>query len=390
VTAAATGREPTSATGPGRASAPPLRVAVDATSLLGVRTGVSRVTSGLLDELAHRPDVTVSAYAVTWRGRERLGAALPPSVRAAPRPFPARLTRWSWPRFRWPSVEGWTGPVDVVHATNYVAPPARVPVLVSVHDLSFVRFPELCTGDAARYPRLVQVAIDRGAVIHTDSAFVAAEVRDHYGITEDRVVHVAPGLDEAPGGDARRGRSLAGHERYVLAVGTVEPRKNFPALVAAFDAMAADESDVALVIAGPDGWGVAELDEAVDRAGHGDRIRRLGWLEDTARRDLLAGAAALAYPSLYEGFGFPPLEAMQAGVPVVASTAGSLPEVLGDAAVLVDPADVDALAAALARVTGVEAVATDLVRRGRTRAAGYRWDRAAEAFVATYQRVAAT
>ncbi|HWW43561.1 MAG TPA: hypothetical protein VN180_00660, partial [Acidimicrobiia bacterium] len=147
MTAAATGREPTSATGPGRASAPPLRVALDATSLLGVRTGVSRVTSGLLDELAHRPDVTVSAYAVTWRGRERLGAALPPSVRAAPRPFPARLTRWSWPRLRWPSVEGWTGPVDVVHATNYVAPPARVPVLVSVHDLSFVRFPELCTGD---------------------------------------------------------------------------------------------------------------------------------------------------------------------------------------------------------------------------------------------------
>ena len=380
--------DPTSdSDGNGRAASS-LRVAVDATSLLGVRTGVSRVTSGLLGELARRPEVTVSAYAVTWRGRERLGAAVPRSVRAAPRPFPARLTRWSWPRLRWPSVEGWTGPVDVVHATNYVAPPARVPVLVSVHDLGFVRFPELCTGDVARYPRLVQVAIDRGAAVHTDSAFVASEVREHYGLPEDRVVHVAPGLDETTGGDARRGRALAGCERYVLAVGTVEPRKNLPVLVAAFDALAREEPDVWLVVAGPDGWGVAEFTEAVDRARHRHRIRRIGWLEDAARGDLLAGAAVLAYPSRYEGFGFPPLEAMQAGIPVVASTAGSLPEVLGDAAVLVHPADVDGLAAALTRVVGDEALAADLVRRGRARADGYRWDRAAEAFVATYQRLA--
>ena len=176
----------------------------------------------------------------------------------------------------------------------------------------------------------------------------------------------------------------------MLAVGTLEPRKNLPTLVAAFDAMAAEEPDVALVIGGPDGWGAAEFNAAVNRASHRDRIRRLGWLEDGARGDLLAGAAALAYPSRYEGFGFPPLEAMQAGVPVVASTAGSLPEVLGDGAVLVDPDDVDALAAALGRVVRDEALANELTRRGRARADGYRWDRAAEAFVATYQRVAAT
>ncbi|HEV2311328.1 MAG TPA: glycosyltransferase family 1 protein [Acidimicrobiia bacterium] len=366
-----------------------LRVAVDATSLLGVRTGVSRVTSGLLAGIADRPEVAVTAYAVTWRGRQGLAEELPPAVRAAPRAFPARLTRWSWPRVRWPSVEGWTGPVDVVHATNYVAPPAHAPVLVSVHDLSFVRFPELCTGDAARYPRLVQVAIDRGAFVHTDSAFVAEEVRDHYGLTADRVVHVAPGLDAAALGDGGRGRTLAGSARYVLAIGTVEPRKNLPALVRAFDAVAAYEPDVSLVVAGPDGWGMAEFTDAVEGAVHRDRIRRLGWLEDAARRDLLAGAAVLAYPSRYEGFGFPPLEAMQAGVPVVASTAGSLPEVLADAAVLVDAADEDALAGALARVLREEALAEDLVRRGRARAAEFRWDRAAEQFVKTYQRVAA-
>ena len=387
----ATGGRPAPAASPSttsRGATAPLRVAVDATSLLGVRTGVSRVTSGLLDELATRGDVQVAAYAVTWRGRENLAAALPRPVRAALRAFPARVTRLSWPRLRWPRVEGWTGPVDVVHATNYVAPPARVPVLVSVHDLSFIRYPELCSGDAARYPRLVQVAVDRGAVVHTDSAFVAAEVRDHYGLPADRVVHVAPGLGLAPGGDPQRGRTIAGAGRYVLAVGTVEPRKNLPMLVQAFDALAAEEHDVDLVVAGPDGWGVTEFTDAVSRAAHPGRIHRLGWLDDEERGDLLAGAAVLAYPSRYEGFGFPPLEAMQAGVPVVASTAGSLPEVLGDAALLVDPTDRDGLAAALARVVTDGELAGDLVRRGRGRADAFRWDRAAAGFVSTYQRLA--
>lgn len=387
--AAPTGPAPTSHTDPrGDAAADPLRVALDATSLLGVRTGVSRMTSGLLEALAQRHEVTLSAYAVTWRGRQQLAGTVPSGVRAAARPFPARLTRLSWPRVRWPSIEGWTGPVDLVHATNVVAPPARVPVLVSVHDLSFIRYPELCTGDARRYPRLLQVAIDRGAVVHTDSAFVAAEVRDHYGLPDERVVHIAPGLEDASGGDARRGRALAGAQRYVLAVGTIEPRKNLPVLVQAFDRAAAAIADVVLVVAGPDGWGLTEFTASVDAAAHRDRIHRLGWLDEASRRDLLAGATALAYPSRYEGFGFPPLEAMRAGVAVVASTAGSLPEVLGDAALLVGPSDVDGLADAVRQLVADETLAADLVRRGRAQADAYAWDRAADAFVATYRRLA--
>lgn len=368
-------------------SEPRLRVALDATSSLGVRTGVGNVAGGLIEHLAGRGDLELSAFAITWRGRNRLAVTLPTSVRAATRRFPARLTRALWPRIAWPGVERWTGPVDVVHALH-VAPPARVPVLLTIHDLTHVRYAELSSPEARHYPRLVQVAVDRGAVIHTYSEFVAAEVRDYYGLPGERVVTIAPGLDARPRGDAARGRRLAGSERYVLAVGTVEPRKNLPSLVRAFDALAATDQELALVVAGPDGWGVEAFRAAVERARHRDRIRRPGWLDDASRDDLLAGAAVLAYPSVYEGFGLPPLEAMQAGIPVVASNAGALPEVLGDGALLIDPASADELRIALARLLDDDEARQRLAQRGRARVARYGWDRAVQRFVDTYRELA--
>ena len=365
-----------------------LRVAIDATSLLGVRTGIGNVTAGLVNSLAGRPDVEVVAYAITWHGRDSLRQSLPASVRSGTRPFPARLTRSLWPRLRWPRVETWTGPVDVLHATNFVAPPTRSPVLLTVADLSYLLYPELCSGDVLHFPRLVQVALDRGATVHVYSAFVAAQVRDHYGLPEDRVVEVAPGLGPPRRGDAGDGQRRADATRYVLALGTVEPRKNLPALVRAFDRLAAHDPTVVLVVAGPDGPGGPAFTAALDAAQHRDRVHRLGWLDDRARDDLVAGAAVLAYPSLYEGFGLPPLEAMQTGVPVVASTAGSLPEVLGDAALLVDPADDDALADALARVLDDGALRARLIADGHTQAGSFSWARAVSGFVAAYQSLA--
>ncbi len=365
-----------------------LRLGIDATSLLGVRTGIGQVTAGLVAGLAERPELDVAAYAITWRGRAALAPVLPASVRAATRPVPARLTRVCWPRVRWPRIETWTGPVDVVHATNFVAPPARGPVLVTVADLSYLLYRELCSDDVLRFPRLVQVAIDRGATVHVYSAFVGGQVRERYGLAEDRVVEVAPGLGPPRRGDPESGRRLADASRYVLALGTVEPRKNLPALVRAFDRVAADDATVVLVVAGPDGSGLDAFTAAVGSARHADRIHRLGWLDDQARDDLVAGAAVLAYPSLYEGFGLPPLEAMQAGVPVVASTAGSLPEVLGDAAGLVDAADVDGLADALTRVLTDDQLRAELIGRGHRRASSFTWDRAVDGFVAAYERLA--
>ncbi len=193
----------------------------------------------------------------------------------------------------------------------------------------------------------------------------------------------------AADGDPASGRALAGGARYVLAIGTIEPRKNLPSLVRAFDRVAADDPALRLVIAGGNGWGTEAVDAAVAVSGFGARIRRLGYVPEHDHADLLAGAALLAYPSLYEGFGHPPFEAMAAGVPVVTTTAGSLPEVIGDAACFVPPGDDDALAAAITQVLTDDNLRRDLVARGRMRVRAFPWSAAIDGFVDLYRRVAA-
>jgi len=365
-----------------------LRVGFDATSLLGSRTGVGQVAAGMLGTLSAHPELEMEAFAVTWRGHHDLAAAVPPGTRVSERRMPARVARALWSRVGRPSAEFWTGDVDLVHAPNYVAPPARAAVLVSVYDLTFMHYPAMCTVDVRAYGRHLRRALDQGATVHTTSDFVANEIRDHFGLQPERVARIYPGLTTSTGGDPERGRVRAGAPDYVLALGTVEPRKNLPGLVRAFDALAPTHPGLGLVIAGPDGWGAEDLARAITVATHADRIHRLGYVDDAGRRDLLAGASALAYPSLYEGFGLPPLEAMSTGVPVVATTAGSLPEVLGDAALLTDPADDDELAGALERILSEPDTRNSLVARGLARAEQYTWDRTGDDLLALYRTVA--
>jgi glycosyltransferase involved in cell wall biosynthesis len=366
-----------------------MRLALDGTPLLGPRSGVGEVVSGIIPELARRPDLDVVAYALTLRGRNDLAAAVPAGVHAASRWFPARGVRQAWLRVEYPRVERWTGRIDVVHATNYVAPPTKAGEVVSVYDLGFVRYPEFVATDTLDYPELLRRAVRRGAWFHTTSDFVRDEVIETFAVPAERVVRVYPGIPPIHGGDATRGRAIAGAERYVLAIGTIEPRKNFPGLVRAFDALAARDPDVVLAVAGGRGWGADEFDAAVAAAHHRDRVRAFGYVSGDDRADLLAGASVLAYPSHYEGFGFPPLEAMAAGVPVVTARAGAVPEVVGDAAVVVEPDDADALTDALHRVLTDDALRRDLVERGHARHGAFSWTKAVDELVDLYEAVRA-
>lgn len=366
-----------------------LRVAIDAVPLLGDRTGIGHVTANLIGALAQRDDLELVAFAVSRKGRKLLAGQLPPGVRTGSSPLPARFVRPLWEHVSFPRAEHWTGPVDVMHGTNFVAPPSKAPVVVTVHDLTFVHDPLLVSEDTRRFHEpLLRRAIDAGATIHVVSDFVGDEVRDVFSLPPDRVIRVYPGLADTAGGDAAAGRRAVGAP-YVLALGQLEPRKNFPRLIQAFDQVSGAHPGLVLALAGPDGWGRREVDAAIANMRHPERVRLLGYVRDEERRDLLAGASAFAYPSLYEGFGHPPLEAMAAGVPVVTTTAGAVPEVVGDAALLVDPLQIEEIAQQLARVLDDEGLRAQLRVRGRARVATFSWPRAGDEFASLYRSVAA-
>ncbi len=361
-----------------------VRVGVDVTPLLGRRTGVGQFVASLVDGLGSDAAIDLRPYSVTARGWRSTEGNSPQRW-----PMPARPLRALWRRTNLGPIEWWTGPLDVVHGTNFVVPPSKHAVqLLSVHDMTTVRFPELCTTDTLQYPGLIRRAIDRGAHVHTDSAFVAAEVIEHFRIDPAKVhtIHLGlPGvgagsdtdprsdLSSDPARDATESANRVGVAPYVLAVGTIEPRKDYPSLLSAFASLVSSHPDLRLLVVGQTGWGESAFGEAMaqlPREVRG-RVDRRGFVDETERIRLLRGASLLVYPSVYEGFGLPPLEAMAAGIPVVATTAGSLPEILGDGALLVAPGDAQALAEAMQRVLTDSRLARDLVCRGHIRAASF-------------------
>ena len=282
-----------------------MRVALDATPLLGLPTGVGAFCQGALAALAARPGVDVRAYAVSWRRRRLIEAArCPTGVTARQRPMPARPLHALWARGDAPPLEWFIGAADVVHGTNFVVPPTRrAAAVVSVHDLTPLHHPELCNEATLAYPGLIRRALGRGAWVHTDSAFVADEVIEAFGADPARVRVVNPGIPELPTVPARprlrprrAGCSPPGTGRFCLAVGTAEPRKDLPGLVRAFGAVAPRHGDVALVLAGPPGWG-EESARRRHRRVAGPRADRPHGMGRAARSGRPPGAGHASWPT---------------------------------------------------------------------------------------------
>jgi glycosyltransferase involved in cell wall biosynthesis len=347
------------------------------------------MTRAVLERVAAIDGIATTGLLVSWRGRGALEAELPPGVEKRALVFPARLAHQAWRHLNHPVVPGF----DVVHGPNFVVPPAAgAAELVTVHDLGPWRFPELVSRHSLAYPRLLERAVARGAHVHVVSAFVGEEVAD-LGVDPDRIHVIHNGFDAggAAGGsgDPTRGRNLVGGP-YVLSVGTIEPRKDLPTLIRAMAAVWDAQPDLRLAHVGADGWGTSEFDAAVAEltAGQRSRLVRLGYVDDATRADLQAGAELLAFPSIYEGFGLPPLEAMARRTPVVATTAGALPEVCGDAAVLVTPGAPDALAAAIVGVLTDDENRRRLIEAGAEQVRRFSWDATAEGLVGLYTALA--
>jgi glycosyltransferase involved in cell wall biosynthesis len=333
----------------------------------------------LLEALAGRDDVEVVPYLSSFR------AATAPGERRLP--LPAAITSRAWARASWPRADRWLADVDVVHGTNYVAPPTRRPTVISVYDCWFLHHERLATPVVRRAGHVLRRAVARGAWIHASSDATAAAARSL--LATDRVVAVPLGPPDPPSDVvAVRPAGRAVDRPFVLALGTVERRKNLPVLVQAFGVASRLDPSLDLVVAGAPGDDQAALEAAISAlpGSARDRVTVLGLVDDAVKRWLLEHATVLAYPSLDEGFGFPILEAQAAAVPVVGTRAGSIPEVAGDAARLVDATDVDGLATALVDVAGDAEVRAALVEAGHRNLDRFDWQRTAEGIMAVYDR----
>ncbi len=250
---------------------------------------------------------------------------------------------------------------------------------VTVHDLGYLHFPQAHPGRSRRYLDLTtRHSARRATIVLADSQATADDLNAFYSVTPDKIRVVYPGVTAPPEGDRAAVRlKFALPERYFVFIGTLQPRKNIARLAQAFAQVYAQQRDVALVLAGAKGW---LYDPAWAEGVPG--VRLLGYVSDEDKGALLAGSVALTFPSLHEGFGFPVVEAMHAGTAVITSATSSLPELAGDAGLLVDPEDVDAIAAAMLRVLNDDALRADLVARGRQQAARFTWDACADAALA--------
>jgi glycosyltransferase involved in cell wall biosynthesis len=356
----------------------PLRVLLDGTPLLGSRTGVGRYTASLSEELASLPEVDTRAVAFTLRGWRRLRTVLPHGVRARGMPVAARLLRRAWLRSRFPQVELFAGPTDVVHGTNFVLPgTARAAGVLTIHDLAFLDSPEELSASDQDLPELVRQGVARANIICTPTSAVADAVAQRLDVDRAKIRVTPLGVDAAWFNARPPGKELA--ERlglppvYVLFVGAASPRKGLDWLVKAHEST----PDLPpLVFTGPGRFPVS------------DRAQHTGYLSDLDLRSVLAGASALVLPSRDEGFGLPVLEAMACDVPVVCTDIPALREVAGDCAGLVPYGDVDALVDALrTAVADPHLVATSAARRAH--AASFTWRRCAEATIDAYRAAAA-
>jgi len=285
----------------------------------------------------------------------------------------------------------------VLHSPNYLLFEHSGPRVCTVHDLSWLHFPNYHPVERVdimrrRMPRTLQIA----DMVITDSEYVRREVIDLFGLDPARVRAIPLGVDDVfrPRESAETEGVLRAlglrHDGYVLALATLEPRKNLGRLLDAYESLDASlRQRYPLVLAGAKGWRAEQLVGRIERLAQRGEAQPLGFVPEDALPHLLAGARTLAFPSIYEGFGLPPLEAMASGVPVVASSASSIPEVTGDVALLIDAHDVVGLNNALERALSDEQWRATARERGIRRAQQFSWQACVNATVNIYREVAA-
>ena len=373
--------------GPACYDAARVRILLDYRPALRQRTGVGQY----VHELARAIPAALEAgerlllFSSSWK--DRVPPETPPAAGVVDARIPVSVLNLAWHRLEWPPVEWLAGRVDVAHSAHPLLIPARRALrVVTIYDLDFLDHPERTSAEIRRdYPALTASHASRADLVVVISEYTARQVETRLAVPRARMVLCRPGapppvfnpFNAAPG--------------PILFVGTIEPRKNLPLLFDAYDRLVRRRQDVpALVLAGKPGeQSAAILDQLASRPAAAAGVDYRGYVTDEERQRLYAEASMLVLPSLDEGFGMTLVEAMQAGVPVIASARGALPEVVGDAGLTVDPTSACDIAAAIERLLDNPEERRRRAEAGRAQAGRFSWNDSARTLVAAYREALA-
>lgn len=358
-----------------------MHILLDYRPALRDRTGVGQYAHGLAAALqaAGGPEARLTLFSSSWK--DRLAADAVPGAGRADLRIPVRVLNTAWHRLEWPPAEWLAGAVDVTHSLHpLMMPSRRAARVVTIHDLFFLDYPEQTTAEVRRdYARLAPDHARRAEAVIVPSAYTRDAVVERLGVESGRIAVCPPGAPDWPP------RQAPPEGGPILFLGTVEPRKNLSGLLKAYASLVRSWPETPpLVIAGKAG-AVASLMPADDSRLLEDRVRWTGYVTEAEKLDLYRRAVLLVLPSLDEGFGLPALEAMTLGVPVVAARRGALPEVLGEAAVFVEPDAPDSIATAIRAVAGQPALRARLVAAGLRGASRFRWASSAAGVLDAYR-----
>lgn len=360
-----------------------MRLGYDTAPLALSQAGERRYAAALLAALDARDDVEVTRLSLSRRRPRSFGQRLAWQAAAEGLYYPLQLAR-----------KARAAGVELVHHPRHLVPPEpglRVPSVVTVHDVLPLRMPETFSGlIARRYRFLARLATRRAARVVTGSEHSRTDIAELLGVPVERIRVTPYGVEphfRPVEPDLERLHTRFGvRPPYVLCVGTLEPRKNMVGAVRAFERAQRSFSDHSLVLIGGRGWKPAEFERLVE--GTSVPLVRAGYVDDEELVQLYSGADCFLFPSFGEGFGFPVLEAMACGAPVVSGDRTSLPELVGDAGLLVDPHSTEALAEALERMLGSPELREQLQRRGIERSGRYTWEATAATTMTVYRELA--
>jgi glycosyltransferase involved in cell wall biosynthesis len=364
-----------------------MRIGLEVTAAVRQGAGIGRYVRELLRALAQLDNV--NQYKLFYATPSPIPYPLPPlpaNFTARHLPFHDIWLARLWQRAQVPlPVELITGPLDLYHAPDFTLPPVQARSVLTVHDLSFVRDPESAAPGLRDYlNKVVPRSVQRADHIIAVSQATKADLIDLYHTPESKITVLYEGVDsifKPTPNPAIRDKYALGPTPYIFSISTIQPRKNYVRLIQALAAL----PNYNLVIAGGPGWLHEPIYAEADKPAVKGRVKFIGFVPDSDLSSLYTEAAAFAYPSLYEGFGLPLLEAMACGTPTLTSNVSCLPEVAGDAAILVDPYSVEAIAEGLKQTLAQSEI---LRPKGFARAAQFRWDAVARDLLSLYQSVA--